>query len=137
VTPGAPCYGSDVNVADEEPPVVAVVDDDESVRVALQGALRSIGLHARSFASAEAFLESGIASTIGCLITDLQMPGMNGLELQLHLARSGRGIPIIFITAFGESRLRAQAMKAGAVAFFDKPFDDDALLQTVRTVLDT
>jgi FixJ family two-component response regulator len=118
-------------------PLVAVVDDDESVRSAVHGALRSVGLSARSFGSAEEFLDSGIEAETGCLITDLQMPGMNGLELQAKLAQNERRIPIIFITAYGEQRMRAQAMAAGAIGFFDKPFDGDLLLETVRTALKT
>jgi len=116
-------------------PLVAVVDDDDSVRNAVHGALRSIGLDARSFASAEEFLASGAQDETACVITDLQMPGMSGLELQAELARSKRRIPIIFITAFGEPEMRAQAMHAGAVEFLDKPFDDDLLLKSVRVAL--
>ncbi len=116
--------------------LVAVVDDDESVRSAVHGALRSVGLHARAFGSAEEFLKSGVQSETGCLITDLQMPGMSGLELQAKLAQSGSRIPIIFITAYGEPRMRAQAMEAGAIRFLDKPFDDDVLLETVRTIIE-
>ncbi len=115
--------------------LVIVVDDDDSVRGAVHGALKSIGLDARSFGSAEEFLESGLQFEAGCLITDLQMPGMNGLELQARLARSGCALPTIFITAYGEPRIRAQAMKAGAVDFLDKPFDDNVLLEIVRSVL--
>jgi FixJ family two-component response regulator len=115
--------------------LVAVVDDDESVRTALARALQSIGLKARSFASTEAFFASGVLERTGCVITDLQMSGMSGLELQAQLAAKGLAIPVIFISAFGEARLRSQAMEAGAVAFFDKPFDDNVLLETVVTVL--
>jgi two-component system response regulator FixJ len=115
--------------------LVVVADDDESMRGALHGALESIGLKARSFGSAEEFLDSGLQSETDCLITDLHMPGMNGLELQAKLAESERRIPIIFITAYGEATMREQAMKAGAIAFFDKPFDDNVLLDTVRTAL--
>ncbi len=115
--------------------LVVVVDDDESMRGALHGALDSVGLQARSFGSAEEFLDSGVQSETACLITDLHMPGMNGLELQAKLAEHERRIPIIFITAYGEPKMRAQAMKAGAIDFFDKPFDDNLLLETVRTAL--
>lgn len=114
---------------------VAVVDDDESVRSAVHGALRSVGLDARSFASAEEFLDSDLRGETACLISDVQMPGMSGLELQAALAKDDRPIPIIFITAFGDKRVRAQALKAGAIEFLDKPFDDNLLLETVRTVL--
>jgi len=115
--------------------LVVVVDDDESVRSAVQGALESIDLLARSFGSAREFLESGVQSETACLITDLQMPGMSGLELQAKLAEDDQRIPIIFITAYGDPRMRAQAMRAGALEFLDKPFDDGALLETVRAAL--
>jgi FixJ family two-component response regulator len=117
--------------------LVAVVDDDESVRSALHGALTSVGLEARSFGSAEEFLDSGVKSQTACLITDLEMPGMSGLELQAKLAEDDRRIPIIFITAYGEPTLRAQAMRAGAIEFLEKPFDDNVLLETVRSILNT
>jgi len=126
-----------VKTVEPKVPIVAVVDDDESVRSAVHGALRSIGLKARSFGSAEDFLNSDSPGETGCLITDLQMPGMNGLELQATLAAHDLRIPIIFITAYGEPRMRAQAMAAGALAFLDKPFDDGALLETVRAALHT
>jgi FixJ family two-component response regulator len=116
---------------------VAVVDDDESVRSAVHGALKSVGLDARSFASAEEFLDSDLCRETACLISDIQMPGMSGLELQAALAKDGCPIPIIFITAFGDKRVRAQALKAGAIEFLDKPFDDSLLLETVLTVLKT
>ncbi len=116
-------------------PLVAVVDDDESVRGAIHGALESVGLAARSFGSAEEFLDSGVRGETACLITDLQMPGMSGLELQATLAEDDRRIAIIFITAYGEPWMRAQAMRAGAIEFLDKPFDDNVLLETVRKAL--
>jgi FixJ family two-component response regulator len=116
--------------------LVAVVDDDDSVRRAVHGALTSIGLDARSFGSAEAFLESGLQSETACVITDMQMPEMSGLELQARLSEETRPIPVIFITAYGEPQIRALAMRSGAVAIFDKPFDDDVLLETVRAVLE-
>jgi FixJ family two-component response regulator len=115
--------------------LVAVVDDDESVRSAIHSALKSVGLTARSFGSAEEFLDSGIRSETACLITDMQMPGMSGLELQATLAGDGGRIAIIFITAYGEPWMRAQAMQAGAIEFLDKPFDDNVLLETVFKAL--
>jgi FixJ family two-component response regulator len=117
-------------------PVVAVVDDDESVRQAVHLLLESVGIAARSFSSAEEFLASGLPGEAACLITDLQMPGMDGLELQARLAADGVGVPIIFITGHGDPRMRAQAKAAGALAFLDKPFDDEALLELVRTALE-
>jgi FixJ family two-component response regulator len=118
-----------------KPQWVAVVDDDESVRSAIHGALKSVGLESRAFASAEAFLDSDLRAETACLISDIQMPGMSGLELQAALAKDDPRIPIIFITAFGDKRVRAQALKAGAIEFLDKPFDDNHLLETVRTAL--
>jgi FixJ family two-component response regulator len=116
--------------------LIAIVDDDESVRTAVHGVLKSVGLKTRSFASAEEFLRSGHQSETACLITDIQMPGMSGLELQATLAEEDRRIPVIFITAYGDARTRAQAMRAGAVEFLGKPFDDDVLLETVRAALE-
>jgi FixJ family two-component response regulator len=117
--------------------LVAVVDDDESVRNAVHGVLRSVGLKVQAFSSASEFLESGKQHQTGCLITDVQMPGMNGLELQARLAEDQQRIPIIFITAYGNSRMRAQAMRAGAIEFLGKPFNDEVLLESVRAALDT
>ncbi len=117
--------------------LVAVVDDDESVRGAIHGALASVGLQARLFGSAEDFLDSELHSDIACLISDIELPGMSGLELQIKLAESGWRVPIIFITAFGDPMMRAQAMRAGATEFLEKPFDGDFLLDTVRAVLGT
>jgi FixJ family two-component response regulator len=124
-------------VADAQPTreLIAVVDDDESVRNAIHGVLRSVGLNARTFASAEEFLRSGQHEHTACLITDVQMPGMNGLELLAKLASEDSRVPVIFITAYGNSRLRDHAQRAGAVHFLDKPFDDDVLLETVRGVV--
>jgi FixJ family two-component response regulator len=116
-------------------PLIAIVDDDESVRSAVHGVLKSVGLTTRSFASAEEFLRSGHQSETACLITDIQMPGMSGLELQAMLAEEELRIPIIFITAYGDAKTRTQAMRAGAVEFLGKPFDDEVLLESVRTAL--
>ncbi|MGD0474736.1 MAG: response regulator [Candidatus Velthaea sp.] len=113
------------------------MDDDESVRGAIHGALASVGLQARLFGSAEDFLDSELHSDIACLISDIELPGMSGLELQIKLAESGWRVPIIFITAFGDPMMRAQAMRAGATEFLEKPFDGDFLLDTVRAVLGT
>jgi FixJ family two-component response regulator len=117
--------------------LIAVVDDDESVRNAVQGVLKSVGMKARTFASAQDFLDSSQRGATACLITDVQMPGMTGLELQATLAKADDRIPIIFITAYGNVRTRTQAMSAGAVAFLEKPFDDDVLLENVRAALHT
>src|SRR5271167_213726 len=117
--------------------LIAIVDDDESVRSAIHGLLKSVGLQARSFASAEEFLRSGQYSETACLISDIRMPGMSGLELQARLAEEDCRIPIIFITAYGDTRMRMQAMRAGAVEFLGKPFDDEVLLERVRAALET
>src|SRR5215210_7615882 len=116
--------------------VVAIVDDDEAVRVALEGLLRSAGLTARAFESAENFLESVQQLHTGCLITDIRMPGMSGLELQAKLNAEHCRIPIIFITAHGDAQMRMQALRAGAVEFLAKPFNDEFLLETVRAALE-
>src|SRR6202795_1521124 len=115
--------------------VVAIVDDDAPVRVALEGLLKSAGLTARAFESAETFIESGQQSQVACLIADIRMPGMSGLELQAKLNAEHCRIPIIFITAHGDAQMRIQALRAGAVEFLTKPFDDEALLESVRGAL--
>jgi FixJ family two-component response regulator len=115
--------------------LVVVIDDDESVRNAVHGVLRSVGVKSRAFASGEEYLRSGQQSETACLITDVQMPGMSGLELLRKLATDDHRIPVIFISAFGTPRIRDQAVRAGAIRFLDKPFDDEALLDTVRAVI--
>lgn len=115
--------------------MVAIVDDDESIRSALQGLMKAAGLPALAFASAEEFLQTGEQQT-GCLIADIRLPGISGLELQSRLNADHRRVPIIFITAHGDEKLRMQALRAGAVEFLMKPFDDEALLASVREALD-
>jgi FixJ family two-component response regulator len=115
--------------------MVAVVDDDESYRAALERLLRSEGFLVRSFASAEDFLDSGKQHETGCLIADIRMPGMSGLDLQAKLNADHCSIPAIFISAHGDEKMRLQAMRGGAVKFFAKPFDDEILLASVRTAL--
>lgn len=116
--------------------LIAVVDDDESIRMALQGLLKEAGMAVRSFASAEDFLKSGEQRQTGCLIADIRMPGMSGLDLQAKLNEENCPIPTIFITAHGDEKMRLRAMRAGAVEFLSKPFDDSLLLETVRAALD-
>ena len=116
---------------------IAIVDDDEDVRKAVHTVLRSAGLLAQSFASAEDFLSSAERSETACLIADIEMPGMNGLELQARLTADGFRIPIIFITAYGDTRTRTRAMNAGALDFLEKPFDDTILLERIRVALGT
>jgi FixJ family two-component response regulator len=116
---------------------IAVLDDDDSVRSALQGLLKAVGLPAQTYASAEEFLKSSQRQQIACLIADIRMPGMSGLELQAQLNAERCRIPIIFITAHGDAKMRMQALRAGAVEFLAKPFDDEALLESVRAALES
>jgi len=115
---------------------VAVVDDDDLVRTAMQGLLKSVGLPSRVYASGEEFLESGHHRQAACLIADIRMPGMSGLDLQARLNNERCQIPTIFITAHGDEAMRLQAMRAGAVEFLPKPFDDELLLESVRAALE-
>jgi FixJ family two-component response regulator len=115
--------------------LISVVDDDESIRRTTTRLIESFGFRAAAFESADSFLRSGQLRDTACLIVDVQMPGMNGLQLQSHLAAEGRGIPIIFITAYDDKESRRRAMQAGAVAFLGKPFSDEHLLQTIRSTL--
>jgi FixJ family two-component response regulator len=115
---------------------VAVVDDDDLVRTAIQGLLKSVGLSAQAYASGEEFLDSGVQHQSACLIADIRMPGMSGLELQARLNAECCLIPTIFITAHGDQEMRLQAMRAGAVEFLSKPFDDELLIDSVRAALE-
>ena len=115
--------------------MVAIIEDDESYRVALQRLLKSAGLSVQAFDSAEAFLNSGQQHEAGCLVSDIRMPGMSGLELQSKLNAEHCQIPTIFITAHGDEKMRLQAMRAGAVKFLSKPFDGEILLEAVRVAL--
>lgn len=117
--------------------LVAIVDDDDSMRCALQGLLKSAELSAQSFASAEEFLNSGQQQQVACLIADIRMPGMSGLELQAKLNAERCRIPIIFITAHGDEKMRLLALRAGAVEFMAKPFNDEVLLESVRAALES
>jgi FixJ family two-component response regulator len=114
---------------------VAVIEDDESYRVAVQRLMKSAGLSVESFGSAEAFLNSGQQHETGCLIADIRMPGMSGLELQSKLNSDHCPMPTIFITAHGDEKMRMQAMRGGAVKFLTKPFDGETLLEAVRLAL--
>ena len=118
-----------------ESPLIAIVDDEEAICDALTSLLRSVGWRTESFTSAEAFLQSGQVHTTACLLLDVRLPGGSGLELQQQLRSSQARIPIIFITAHGNEAMRAQALQAGAVAFFAKPFNDTALLEAIHTAL--
>src|SRR5215470_2958845 len=115
--------------------LVAVVDDDESVRESLPDLLREFGFSARTFSSAREFLSSDSVDTTRCLILDVAMPGMNGLDLQRELKRLGQQIPIIFITGQKDEEIRNEAFAQGAVKFLYKPFSDTALLDAVKAAL--
>jgi len=119
----------------QEAPIISIVDDDESVRVATEGLVRSLGFVARIFDSAEAFLRSNDLHETGCLVVDVQMPQMSGLELQSALRAKGFQTPIIFVTAFPEERYKEQAFKDGAIGFLNKPFDSQALIELLTAAL--
>lgn len=116
-------------------PVIAIVDDDPSVRIATESLMRSLGYTVFSFASAQDFLRSDRLRDADCLITDVQMPGMTGIELQQRLAATGHPMPVIFITAFPEERVRRQAANAGAFGFLSKPFEGQAIIDCVEAAL--
>jgi FixJ family two-component response regulator len=115
--------------------LISLVDDDESIRRTTTLLIESFGFHAAAFESAESFLKSGQLHETSCLIIDIQMPGMNGLQLQSQLAAAGYKVPVVFITAYDKEESRQQALQAGAVAFLSKPFNDGLLLQTIRAAL--
>jgi FixJ family two-component response regulator len=117
--------------------LVTIVDDDELMRNAMVGLLKAAGLPARVFASAEEFLSSGLQHETSCLIADVRMPGMSGLELQKKLIADHCSIPTIFITAHGGTRMRMEALRSGAVEFLTKPFDKAVLLQHVRAAIES
>ncbi len=117
--------------------LITVVDDDESVRDALKGFLQSVGFAAEIFSSAEDLLGSNVLDKTSCLIVDVHMPVMTGLELQCRLANRQFRVPMIFITARDDPSARAQAVKAGAIDFLQKPFAADTLLGAIHTALDT
>jgi FixJ family two-component response regulator len=119
----------------KESKLVAIVDDDDSVRSTLQDLLRAAGFYSRTFESAEEFLGSGHHQKTACLITDIRMPGMSGLELQARLNAERCRIPTIFITAHGDEEMRFQALREGAVEFLRKPFDDEVLVDSIRAAL--
>jgi FixJ family two-component response regulator len=117
--------------ASKNKPLVAVVDDEESLRRSVRNLLRSVGYRVVSFASAEEFLVPGAAAGASCLILDLRMPGMSGLELLQHLAGTPQPIPVVVVTARAEEELRRAALGFGALAFLTKPFVPDELLAAV------
>jgi FixJ family two-component response regulator len=116
--------------------LIAIIDDDEAMQDSLQELIESAGLVAQCFGSAEEFLESDLHRRTACVIADIRMPKMSGLELQARLKEEECSIPIIFITAHGDARMRIRAMREGAVEFLAKPFDHHLLLKTVRAAID-
>jgi FixJ family two-component response regulator len=118
-------------------PIISIIDDDESMRCALKSLVTSLGFKACTFASAEQYLDSPRLDDTSCLITDLQMPGLNGIELQQSVLAQGRQIPIIFVTAFPEERLRARALAAGALGFLGKPFESETLIKLIEKAIET
>lgn len=118
-----------------KPHVISIIDDDPSVREATQSLVRSLGYSAQVFSSAEEYLQSNRIKSSSCLITDLHMPGMSGADLQDRLIADGYSIPIIFVTAYFEERVRARVMDAGAFGFLRKPFSDESLIECLDKAL--
>jgi FixJ family two-component response regulator len=115
--------------------IVSIVDDDESLRRSVRNFLTSVGFRVETFASAEAFLQSDHRGSTGCMVLDLRMPGMSGLDLLIHLAATGSRVPAIILTAHSDDEVRRRTLEAGAVAFLGKPFHGEALLGAVRRAL--
>jgi FixJ family two-component response regulator len=116
-------------------PVISIIDDDPSVRKATDGLVRSLGYRSLTFASAEDFLESDHIEDTSCVITDVQMPGLSGVELQSVLIARGARLPMIFITAFPEDRIRRSVLEAGAIGFLSKPFEEAVLIEHLQAAL--
>src|SRR5262249_18579297 len=115
--------------------LISIVDDDDSLRAALVGLIRSLGYQASSFASAEAFLEAGAAQTSACIVTDIQMPGLSGIDLKERLTHDGVTAPVIMITARAEHGLTERAFASGAACVLKKPFAAEALIECLERVL--
>jgi FixJ family two-component response regulator len=115
--------------------LIAIIDDDASVRGTTDSLVRSLGYVVHTFASAEAFLQSSRLDDFACVIADVQMPGMSGVQLQDHLRAQGYRVPFVFFTAFPDEKTRAQALAAGAVCYLTKPFDGDSLVQCFQDAL--
>jgi FixJ family two-component response regulator len=118
-----------------EPPVISIIDDDVSVRAATCNLVRSLGYIVHPFASAVEFLQSAYLHETSCVITDVQMPAMTGIELQAHLRAQGHRVPFIFITAFPVEISRRRALEAGSICFLTKPFDGDVLIKCLASAL--
>jgi FixJ family two-component response regulator len=116
-------------------PLITIIDDDASVRATTDSLVRSLGFVVYTFASAEEFLRSDRLDDVSCVIADVQMPGMSGVELQAHLLTQGYRMPFIFFTAFPDEQIRAQALRAGAICYLTKPFDGDSLVQGLDVAL--
>jgi len=115
--------------------MIAIIDDDPSVREATDDLLKTLGYRAATFASAEDFLQWAQMNDTSCLITDVQMPGLSGIELQSALIAQGNSTPMIFVTAFPEEAIRRRALAAGAIGFLSKPFDEERLIAHLETAL--
>ncbi len=120
----------------EEQPVVFIIDDDQSIREALSGLLRTVGLSVQSFGTTDEFLRAARTDAPGCLVLDVRLPGLSGLDFQRELAKSGIELPIIFITGHGDIPMSVRAIKAGAIEFLTKPFRDQELLDAVQLGID-
>jgi len=116
-------------------PLISIVDDDDSLRNSLDNLIRSVGFRAQGFPSAEAFLSSNQVHDTACLILDVRLPGMNGLELQRRIVAANWRIPVIFITSHADGDARARALEAGAVAYLYKPFREEELLNAIDAAL--
>ena len=116
-------------------PLISIVDDDESMREAMKGLVKSLGYTVEAVATAQEFLSSRHARRTSCLITDMQMPGMTGLELYQRLSTSGKPIPTILITAYPDDGVRERALAAGVIGYLSKPFDENDLLACIRSAL--
>lgn len=125
-----------VETVGNDNPVVHIVDDDASVRAALDDLLESVGIETRCHGSTRAFLEAERSDAPGCLILDVRMPGQSGLDFQQHMSRLGIFLPVIFVTGHGDIAMAVRAMKAGAIDFLAKPFDDQALIDAVNTAIE-
>jgi FixJ family two-component response regulator len=115
--------------------MISIVDDDEGVRVALGNLVRSLGYKSKAFGSAEEFLESSHLSRTACIISDVQMPGMNGIELQSRIRALGCNTAVIFVTAYPDERIRARAFEGGAAGFLEKPFEGGAIIGLIERAL--